>query len=110
MDIQAIKDKILKGEMTDEEFTKLLAAKVPHKKSGNFMKTILEGFIEGYTAPHMWRIILNAVLLFTMIIAILILSYSGKIDTMITSVLLSLILGYLLGRLNKKPPSYFVIK
>ena len=100
MDIQAIKQRILKGEMTDEELAKLFVNKTNHKQSGSFLKTVLQGVDESYTNPLKWRMILNASLLVIIIIAIVFLSYSGKIDTMVTTILLSFVLGYLFGKIK----------
>lgn len=104
MDTQAIKQKILKGEMTDEEFSNLLDNKFnnlhSHKRSGSFLKTILKGFIEGYTAPNMWRLTLEFVLILLVVVGIVCLSYAGRIDAMVTSVLLAFVLGFLFGKIK----------
>lgn len=101
MDTQAIKQKILTGEITDEELSNLLANNShPRKQDGSFLKTILKGFIEGYTAPNMWRLTLEAILIFFVIVGIVFLSYAGRIDAMVTSVLLAFVLGFLFGKIK----------
>ena len=104
MDIQDVKQKILTGEMTDEELVKLLSPKKTSstsKKSGSgFLSTVLKGFQEGFAEPYLWRIILQLSLLFVIVLVITFLSYNGKIDAMITSVLLSFVLGFLFGKIK----------
>ena len=104
MDAPTIKQKIIKGEMTDEELSTLLGNKTNnvhhHKQSGNFLKTILEGFIDGYTAPNMWRLALEAFLVFFVTVGIVFLSYTGRVDTMGTSILLAFVLGFLFGKIK----------
>jgi hypothetical protein len=104
METQSVKQKILKGEMTDEELSGLLNGKNnnahSHRQGGSFLKTILKGFIEGYTAPNMWRLTLEAILILVVILGIVILSYTGRIDSIITSVLLSFVLGFLFGKIK----------
>lgn len=104
MDIQDVKQKILNGEMTDEELVKLLSPKkastTSKKSNSGFLSTVLKGFQEGYAEPHLWRIILQISLLFVIVLVIAFLSYNGKIDAMITSVLLSFVLGFLFGKMK----------
>lgn len=99
MDIQGIKEKIIKGEMSDDELSKLLSSKTK-KQSGGFMSTLLKGFVDNYTTPQIWRVVLNAILLLTVILAIVFLSYTEKIDAMVTTILLSFVLGYLFGKIK----------
>lgn len=103
MDSQTIKQRILSGDMSDEELSALIKSRVeshPRKQSGGFLKTILKGFIDAYTAPSMWRLALEASLIFIVICGIIFLSYADKIDAMITSVLLSFVLGFLFGKIK----------
>jgi lipopolysaccharide export LptBFGC system permease protein LptF len=101
MDAQIIKQKILTGEMTDNELSSLLGNNShSRKQGGNFLKTILKGFIDGYTAPNMWRLALEFILILFVVIGIIVLSYSGRIDATITSVLMAFILGFLFGKIK----------
>lgn len=100
MNIQVIKDKILKGEMTDDELLKLISVKQSPKRNGSFIKNLFQGFTEVYTEPQMFRIILSTALIFVLILAIVILSYAGKIDMLITSILLSFIMGFVFGKIK----------
>ena len=104
MDTQAIKQKILAGEMTDDQLSNLLGNKSnnthAHKQGGSFLKTILKGFIEGYTAPNMWRLTLEFILILLVVAGIIFLSYAGRIDAMVTSVLLAFVLGFLFGKIK----------
>ena len=104
MDIQDVKQKILTGEMTDEELVKLLSPKktssTSKKSNSGFLSTVLKGFQEGFAEPYLWRIILQLGLLFVIVLVITFLSYNGKIDAMITSVLLSFVLGFLFGKIK----------
>lgn len=103
MDTQTIKNRILSGDISEGELEKLLADKSDshvHKQKGSFLKTILKGFIDAYTAPNMWRLTLQAVIICLVIIGIVILSYAGRIDAMQTAVLLAFILGFLFGKIK----------
>lgn len=100
MDAQTLKQRILKGEMSDEEISKLLMNKAPRKQNGTFMKTVLAGFIDGYATPQLWKIIISGILFLSIIVGIIILSYAGKIDAMVTSILLAFILGFLFGKVK----------
>lgn len=100
MNIQAIKDKILKGEMTDDELLKLISVKQAPKRNGSFIKNLFHGFTEVYTEPQMFRIILSSSLIFVLILAIVFLSYAGKIDMLVTSILLSFIMGFVFGKIK----------
>ncbi len=102
MDTQTIKQKILSGEMTDVELKDLISNKAnsshTRKHNSGFLKTILKGFIEGYTAPNMYRATLEALLILLIITGVVILSYVGRIDAIVTSVLLAFVLGFLFGK------------
>ena len=103
MDTQTIKQKILAGEMTDGELASLLGNKTnlnTHKQGGSFLKTILKGFVEGYTTPNMWRLTLEFILILLVVAGIIFLSYAGRIDAMVTSVLLAFVLGFLFGKIK----------
>lgn len=101
MNVEEIKKRLLSGEMLDQEFLDLLNKPAQKKKSGGFFKTLLTGFLKGYTEPQMLRIMLEALLLFIIIIGTIFLSYHNKIDMVVTSVLMAFILGFLFGKLNK---------
>jgi hypothetical protein len=60
----------------------------------------LKGFLEGYTAPVMWRLGLEMALIFSVVAGIIFLSYAGRIDVTITSVLLAFVLGFLFGKIK----------
>lgn len=104
MDIDAVKQKIINGEMTDEELAKLLTHKPssshPRKENSGFMSTILKGFIDGYAQPHLWRLILETVLILSIVVGVVILSYAGKIDATITVVILAFIIGFIFGKMK----------
>lgn len=100
MNIQTIKDKILNGEMTDDELSKLITGKPSPKRGGGFLKELFNGFSEVYTEPQMLRIILNACLILVIILAIVFLSYSGKINMLVTTMLLSFVMGFLFGKIK----------
>ncbi len=102
MDLQEIKKKILDGQITEEEINTLIKklATPTRRKSGGFFKTILSGFIEGYTKPMILKVILEASLIFAIIAGVITLSILGKIDPTITMVLLAFVLGYVLGKIK----------
>ncbi|MFL5762739.1 MAG: hypothetical protein ACJ77K_02285 [Bacteroidia bacterium] len=98
MDVQAIKRKIMANEMSDDELLGLVSPAIHHRGKGSFLKTILKGFVDAYTAPNMWRVMLQAILIFVVIIGTVLLSYWGRIDATVTSVLLAFVLGFLFGK------------
>ena len=99
--IQTLKDKITKGEISDDELSALLGKPNGHpREQASFLKTILKGFLEGYTAPNMWRLTLEATLIFFALAAVVILSYAGRIDATVTSVLLVFVFGFLFGKIK----------
>ncbi len=103
MDITSIKQKIKDGVISDDELLKMLGSgsySSHSKKSGSFLKNILKGFIDGYTTPNILRIVLESILIFIVITALTILSYMGKMETNVTAVLLSSILGFLFGKIK----------
>ena len=101
MDIQNLKQKIKDGQIGDEELLQLLGGNSSNghtrRKSG-FMQNILKGFIDGYSTPNLWRAIMESTLIFVVIVGVVILTYADKMDTMITAVMLSSILGFLFGK------------
>jgi lipopolysaccharide export LptBFGC system permease protein LptF len=103
MDPQTLKQRIIDGEMTDAELQDLLNVKLvsqPKKQGGGFLKTILKGFLEGYTAPNMWRMTLEAILILMVILGVVFLSYNGRIDGVVSSVILAFVLGFLFGKIK----------
>jgi hypothetical protein len=98
MDVQTIKQKIISGDMTDQEILNLFGGTRAHKPKGNFLKTILKGYIDAYTAPTIWRFTLQAILILLVVTGTVLLSYQGKIDSTITAVFLAFILGFLFGK------------
>ncbi|MDF2439003.1 MAG: hypothetical protein K0Q95_3379 [Bacteroidota bacterium] len=100
MDAKTIKQQIISGALSEDELSAILNKGNSLSKRGGFLKTILKGFIEGYTAPNMWRMTLETFLLFSVITGIIILSYAGHLDMMITSVLLAFVLGFIFGKIK----------
>lgn len=99
MDAQEIKQKILDGELNEEELTSLLAhGRRSTKPRGGFMKTLLKGFIDGYTTPQLYRALMEAALIFMVIAGIVALTWVGKLDMTLCAVFLALVLGYLFGK------------
>lgn len=72
MNAADVKQKLLLGQMSEDELSELL--KGPGKKRGSFLKTILSGFIKGYTEPQLLKTILDAVLLFSLMAGLIVLT------------------------------------
>lgn len=103
MDIQALKQKIINGQVSDEELSNLLvnATNNTHsRRKGSFFKDILRGFSEVYTTPNIWRSTMESILILVIIVGIVILSYNGRIDATITSIFLASVLGFLFGKIK----------
>ncbi len=98
MDAKTIKEKITAGQMSEEELGKLLSGR-PSRK-GNFFKSLLKGFIDGYTVPNMMKTMLEFTLILAVILGTVILSYHGKMDNTITATLLAAVLGFLFAKLR----------
>lgn len=99
MDIQDIKQKIANGEFSDEELSKLFShPKTNPKSRGGFLKTILKGFIDGYTTPQLYRAIMETILILLVVVGVVLLTWIGRLDTTLCAVFLSLVLGYLFGK------------
>ena len=103
MDVSTLKQKISDGLISDEELSKLLGNHPgpPHNKKSNYLKNILDGFIDGYTTPNLWRYALDAILIFSIITSIVILCYAEKIEPSIAMIFLSSVLGFLFGKIKK---------
>ena len=103
MDATTLKQKIANGLISDEELSKLLADRplYSHSKKNSFLKNILSGFIEGYTTPNLWRSVFDTALLLSIIISIVVLCYTGKIESNIAIIFLAFILGFLFGKIKK---------
>lgn len=104
MDVQALKNKIISGEISNDELLELIGAKStsvhPRKQSGGFFKTAMKGFIDAYTKPNLWRLAIESFLILLVIIGVITLSLAGRLDAMITSVMLAFVLGYLFGKIR----------
>jgi hypothetical protein len=100
MDIQAIKKRIVSGEITDEEFTRLMTpAPVKNHKTG-FMSNVLKGIKEGYTEPMLFRALMEFLLLLVLITSLVILTYTGVLSTETGALLLAVFTGFLFGRIR----------
>lgn len=93
-----IKEKIIMGEMTEDELTRLLSNQPPRK--GSFLKTLIKGVNEGYTIPMMQKALLVSMLTLAIITGAIIQSYNNKMDYTVTAVLLAAVLGYLFGKIR----------
>ncbi len=102
MNIEEIKSKIINNQMSQEEIIKLLDAvpAISKVKRTGLMKNIIKGYIDTYTVPNMLKLTLEASLIFVVIVAVVILSYRGSIDSSITAVLIAFLLGFLFGKIK----------
>lgn len=98
MDAKEIKQKMLAGQLSDEELEALLRKQGGKKKSSGLLGMLANSFEKGYTEPQMMKLKLEALLLFMIITSVVLLSCLAVLDVMVTVVLLSVITGYLLGR------------
>ena len=103
MDAQILKKKIVDGLISDEELSKLLGnnGSVPHKRKRNYLKNILDGFIEGYTTPNLWRSVFDMILVLFVITGIIILCFVKIMDITVGGIFLASILGFLFGKMKK---------
>ena len=102
MDAATLKQKIAEG-ISDEELSKLLGknGEVPHKRKRNYLKNILDGFIDGYTTPNLWRSVLETILILFIIAGVVILCYVHIMDISVGGIFLASILGFLFGKMKK---------
>jgi hypothetical protein len=102
MNVETIKQKILKGELTDEELTSLLKLKSISQRSQRspFLKTIFKAFIDGYAEPHLWRLILELSLIIILVLAVVFLAYLEIIDAVVSVVIFAFVLGFIFGKMK----------
>lgn len=101
MDAQTIKEKILAGKMTDEELSALLTRTNTRKsKPPGTFQSIIKNLVDAYTGPKIWKLLLETILIISVITAILILTYSGRIDGGVTAILMTFSLGFLFGKIQ----------
>ncbi len=95
-------EKILKNKSINKEPGSLTGNSIhtPAQRKGSFFKTLLKGYIDAYTTPNIFRAMLEACLILVVIVGVIILSYTGRIDAMTTSVLIAFILGFLFGKIK----------
>ncbi len=100
MEIETIKNKILSGKLTEDEIVSLLEEVTNENKGETTFRAIINGLIKSYLMPRMWKLIIETVLIVSAIAAIFVLSYTGRIDTTVTAVLMAFSLGFLFGRIR----------
>jgi hypothetical protein len=98
MEAKVLKEKIVNGQVSEEELRQILAKRVITK--GGFIKAILKGFNDGYTVPMARKLIIESLLILSIIIGTIILSYTNKIDSTVTAALLAVVLGYIFGKIR----------
>lgn len=101
MDTQTIKEKILSGNMTDEELSALFAGTEAgqNKNTGGF-QSVVKNLVEAYTGPKMWKLLLETILIIAIVTSILILTYTGRIEGGVTAILMTFSLGFLFGKIQ----------
>lgn len=103
MDATTLKQKIAEG-ISDEELSKLLGnnnSSIPHKRKRNYLKNILDGFIDGYTTPNLWRSVFDTLLILSVITGVVILCFVQIMDILVGGIFLASILGFLFGKMKK---------
>ena len=103
MDPITLKQKISDGSISDADLAALLEEKTPghHKVKRNYLKNILDGFIEGYTTPNLWRSVLDTLLILFIIVGVVILCFVQIMDISVGGIFLASILGFLFGKMKK---------
>ena len=71
-----------------------------HNQKGNIMKTLMKMFNENYTAPNMWKLMLESTLLAMVIASAVVLAYAGKMSEGTVAVILAAVLGFLFGKMR----------
>ena len=99
MDTETLKEKLVSGNMTEEDAAELLKNLAKTKESRGFTG-MLQQLLDAYFAPKMWKLALEAMLIVAAITVIFVLSYTGRIDATVTSVLIGFSLGFLFGRIR----------
>jgi hypothetical protein len=100
MNAHTIREKILKEEISDKDLAEMLGQNTHSSRKGGFFKTLIKGFIDVYTTPNIYRTIAETLLIILIIAGIVILSLTGHIDSVISSVLFAFILGFLFGKIK----------
>jgi hypothetical protein len=102
MNTTELKQKISDG-ISDEELQKFLSNvnSAPHKRKRNYVKNLVDGFIEGYTVPSLWRSVIEAILLLFIIAGVILLCFVHIMDISVGGIFLASILGFLFGKMKK---------
>ena len=100
MDAKLIKEKIISGQMSEKELSDLLNTHSKPQRKQSFLKTLINGYTEAYTVPNIYKTILEAILIFSVLIGAIVLSYAGKMENTITAVLFATVLGFLFGKIR----------
>ncbi|MEO6303356.1 MAG: hypothetical protein ABIP51_09285 [Bacteroidia bacterium] len=100
MDTKLIKEKIINGQISEEELSALLGNTKKTYKKESFLKTIVKGYTDVYAVPNMYKNTLEAILIFVILIGGIVLSYVGKMDTTTIAVLFAAVLGFLFGKIR----------
>ena len=73
---------------------------VHRKKNKNGLSGLVKNFFDGYNAPGIWRVLLEAILILCIVVGIIILGYSGKLEPIIVSTLIATIIGFVFGKMR----------
>ncbi len=102
MDIKDFKEKILDSDISREELASLLdhtSHRQPARRHG-LLNTLFKGYVEGYAKPNLYRLILESVVVLACVTGVVILTYIGRVDGVISIVLLAFLLGFVLGKMR----------
>lgn len=102
MNAETLKEKISSGEISDSELLKAFehTSGTRSKGKSSFLKTVIQGYIDGYTTPQLWRVMLESILISMVVTGVVILAYANKVDATVAAVMLAFVLGFLFGKIK----------
>ena len=102
MDAETLKQKISSGEISDSDLLKAFdhTAGTRSKGKNSFLKTLIQGYIDGYATPQIWRVMLESILISMVVTGVVILAYANKVDATVAAVMLAFVLGFLFGKIK----------
>ena len=102
MNATEFKQKIKDNLISDEELENLLSGRQYNSsgKKGGLVNNLIKGYIDGYTTPNLWKVVLEFFLILVIILSVVFLNYSGKIESPVSTVILSSVLGFVFGKIK----------
>ena len=101
---ESFRQKAENSGFSKEEISQIehaLESIISHKvKKSNSLSGLIKNFFEGYNAPGIWKLMMESVLIFFILVIISVLGYTGKFEPIIVSTIVAIILGFIFGKMR----------